>query len=224
MIALFVLVLVLFGGDWFISTTPEEVTFSYQRLGDGDDYDQVLTIKNDGFGAVAPTLEITPLDIRGEPIDGVKVTSALGSTRGAQVIPPFFEEYDILKFEGERADEVYDVKVKIGDLEQVDHPSMPEGGVIAERYFNEGKPANEFEEPFDEIELRNPNPDDVTVDIALIAWQDPPKDENAPHQFEWAITAGAPVTVPAKSRKRVKLGPDTAGIAYVTVLTFSTTS
>ena len=36
MIALFVLVLVLFGGDWFISTTLEEVTFSYQRIGTGD--------------------------------------------------------------------------------------------------------------------------------------------------------------------------------------------
>ena len=35
MIALFALVLVLFGGDWFISTTPDEVTFAYQRLGTG---------------------------------------------------------------------------------------------------------------------------------------------------------------------------------------------
>ena len=125
MIALFVLALVLFGGDWFISTTPDEVTFSYQRIGTGDEYDQVLTIKNDGFGAVAPKLKITPLDSANQPISGVKVTSAFGSVRGTQVVPPFFTEYDILKFEGERADEVWDVKVEIDDLKQVDHPRCP---------------------------------------------------------------------------------------------------
>jgi len=221
-IALFVLALVLFGGDWFISTTPDEVTFSYQRIGTGDEYDQVLTIKNDGFGAVAPKLKITPLDSANQPISGVKVTSAFGSVRGTQVVPPFFTEYDILKFEGERADEVWDVKVEIDDLKQVDHPQMPEGGVVVKRYLNEGKPANEFEDPFDAIELHNPNPDDITVEIALMAWKDAKQGE--PQQFEWVITTGAPVTVPGEGNTTVQLGPDTAGISYVTVQTYSATS
>ena len=70
MIALFVLALVLFGGDWFISTTPDEMTFSYQRIGTGDEYDQVLTIRTTASAAVAPKLTITPLDTANQPIIG----------------------------------------------------------------------------------------------------------------------------------------------------------
>ena len=54
------------------------------------------------------------------------VTSAFGSDRGEQVIPPFFTDYDLLKFEGERANEVRDVRVEIRDLDQVDYPEMEE--------------------------------------------------------------------------------------------------
>lgn len=222
MIALFALVLVLWGGDLFTHTNASEISFSYRAQGAEDEYDQVLTISNNGWGAVAPKLKITPLDSAGVPIAGLEVTSAFGSTRGEQVIPAYYEDFDILKFDGERAGEVRDVRVEIAQLEQVDHPDMPEGGVVVEQYLNEGKPSKEFEEPFDSVELRNPNEDPVPVKLAMIAWQKKRKDK--PQQFEWVITNGETVTVPGGGRELVELGPDTAGISYVTVNVFTSTT
>lgn len=222
MIAILALVLVLWGGDLFSHTDASELSFSYRAQGPSDEYDQVLTITNNGFGAVAPRLKITPLDSASRPISGLKVTSAFGSTRGTQVIPAFYEDFDILKFEGERADEVWDVQVEIAELEQVDHPDLPEGGVVVERYLNEGKPSKEFDDPFDAVELRNPNEDAVPVKLAMIAWQEKKKEQ--PQQFEWVITNGATVTVPGGGRELVELGPDTAGISYVTVNVFMSTT
>ena len=101
------------------------MSFKYTAYG-GDNYDQVLEITSDGFSGVTMDLDITPLDEGGQPISGVTVTSAFGSYRGEQVIPPFFTDYDVLKFEGERASEVRDVRVEIRDLDQVDYPELEE--------------------------------------------------------------------------------------------------
>jgi hypothetical protein len=216
------LVLVLWGGDWFTYTNASELSFEYTAIGAQDEYDQVLTITNDGLGAVAPTLRITPLDAGGRPIAGLEVTSAFGSTRGTMIVPAFYEDWDILKFDGERADEVRDVLVEVERLEQVDYPDTPEGGVSVERHLNEGKPAEDFDDPFDAVELRNPNEEAETVKLALFAWR--AKRGDAPQQFEWVITNGAPVTVPGKGRTLVELGPDTAGIRGVTVNAFRSTT
>ena len=54
------------------------------------------------------------------------MTSAFGSYRGEQVIPPFFTDYDVLKFEGDRASLVRDVRVEIRDLDQIDYPEIEE--------------------------------------------------------------------------------------------------
>jgi hypothetical protein len=107
-------------------------------------------------------------------------------------------------------------------LEQVDYPDMPEGGVIVERYLNEGKPSKDFDDPFDSVELRDPNEEDETVKLALFAWR--AKQGDAPQQFEWVITNGAQVIVPGGGRKLVELGPDTAGISQVTVNAFRSTT
>ncbi|MBE2315526.1 hypothetical protein DVA67_006035 [Solirubrobacter sp. CPCC 204708] len=223
MLTIVILGLALFGAPgWLTHTTAEELSFSYQAIGEEDEFDQVLTIKNDGLGAVAPKLKITPLDSTSQPISGLKVTSAFGSTNGTMIIPSFFEDFDILKFEGARADEVYDVRVEVVELKQVDYPDMPEGGVVIEQYLNEGKPSKEFDDPFDALELHNPNDDDLTIKIALIAWQE--KEGDAPQQFDWVITSGPAVTVPANSRKTLRLGQDTAGIRYVTAWPFQSTT
>jgi hypothetical protein len=218
----FALIVVLWGGDWFTHTSASELRFQYTAIGADDEYDQVLTIDNDGLGAVAPKLKITPLDGGGRPIEGLKVTSAFGSTRGTMIIPAYYKDWDILKFEGEGAEDVRDVQVEVEKLEQVDYPDMPEGGVIVERFLNEGKPSKDFDDPFDSVELRNPNEEDETVKLALFAWRK--KQGDAPQQFEWVITNGAPVTVPGGGRKLVELGPDTAGISQVTVNAFRSTT
>ena len=106
------------------------------------------------------------------------------------MIPPFFTDYDLLKFEGERANEVRDVRVEIRDLEQVDYPEIDEAVTYAA--LRRRGPRRRRGRPFDAIELRNPNDDDVAVKVALMSWGERPEDD--PQQFEWAIPLDDVVT------------------------------
>ena len=179
-VALVCVFAIAFAGCTF-PTEESELSFKYTPYG-GDNYDQVLEITSDGFSGVLMDLEITPLDEDGQTITGVTVTSAFGSYRKGQVIPPFFTDYDLLKFDGERANEVRDVRVEIRDLEQVDYPELDEA-VTYQRY-DDGVPVDD-EATFDAIDLRNGNDDDVVVKVALMSWGERPEED--PQQFEWAI-------------------------------------
>ncbi len=192
-------------------TEEDELSFKYTAYG-GDNYDQVLEISSDGFSGVLMDLEITPLDEDGQTITGVTVESAFGSDRKEQVIPPFFTDYDLLKFQGERANEVRDVRVEIRDLDQVDYPELDEA-VTYQRY-DDGLPVDD-EQTFDAIELRNGDDDHVAVKIALMAWGERP--ESDPQQFEWAIPLDDVYTVPANGSKMVKLPPELADRHVVTI-------
>ena len=115
-----------FAGCTVIPTEHDEMSFKYVADGGEDDFDQRLEITNAGLSAVAPKLRITPLDAAGHPVRGVAVTTAFGSDRGRMVVASFMTEYDVLRFEGDRAREVQDVRVRIEDLEQVSYPEYDE--------------------------------------------------------------------------------------------------
>jgi len=201
-------------------TTRDEVTFKYTAFGGNDQIDQILDIHNDGLHAIRPTLEITPLDANHQPIPGVTVTTAFGSDRGQQVISSYFTDFDILHFEGARASEVRDVRVRISKLHQARYPEMSRE-VTVDRYEG-GVKVTDFDQPFDSVQLVNPNGHDLTMKVVLIAWRRTTK--GAPQQFDWAIPIGAPVKVPAHGRTTVKLPGDLADISGVSVKTYSATS
>jgi hypothetical protein len=211
-VALLVVFALVFAGCTF-PTEESEMSFKYTAYG-GDNYDQVLEITSDGFSGVAMDLDITPLDESGQPISGVTVTSAFGSYRGNQVIPPFFTDYDVLKFEGERATKVRDVDVTVARLEQVDYPTVYRE-VTVER-FDDGRVVRAGDATFDAIELTNTNPNDMPLRIALIGWARAPR--GAPQQAEWVIPLSDDlVTVPAKRRKMIRMPPDLADWVIVSV-------
>jgi hypothetical protein len=213
-VALLFVLAVAFAGCTF-PTEEDELSFTYTAYGGDEQYDQVLEIASDGFSGVLMDLEITPLDEGGQPIDGVTVTSAFGSYRKGQVIPPFFTDYDLLKFDGERANEVRDVRVEIRDLEQVDYPELEKA--ITYQRFDDGLPVDD-EQAFDAIELRNANDDHVAVRVGLMAWGERP--ESDPQQFEWAIPLDDVYTVPANGRKMVKLPPELADEYVLSIETY----
>jgi hypothetical protein len=209
------------GGCTLMPTDESELSFKYHAFGGEHVMDQVLEITNDGAGAVVPTLDITPLDGHGQPIDGLTVTSAFGSERGSRVLPAYFTDIDVLKFEGERAGQVRDVRVRVEKLEQVDYPAMDEE-VSVER-FDDGRVVAAGDATFDAIELTNPNPDDVPVKVALIGWAAAPKGQ--PQQAEWVIPLSDDVvTVPARRRKLIRMPADLADRVVVSVKTYSATS
>jgi hypothetical protein len=195
-------------------TRPGDLSFEYTAIADEGNMDQVLQITNDGDSAVVPTLEITPLDKGGLPIEGLKVTSAFGSERGERVLPALYTDYDVLKFEGERATDVRDVRVTVKRLEQVDYPTVYRD-VTVER-FDDGRVVRAGDATFDAIELTNTNPNDIPLRIALIGWARAPR--GAPQQADWVIPLSDDlVTVPAKKRKLVRMPADLADWVIVSV-------
>ena len=108
------------------------------------------------------------------------------------MLPPYYTELDVLKFEGERAGDVRDVRVKVRDVEQVDYPAIDED--VTAKTFDDGRVVPHGE-TFDAVELTNPNQDDVPVRIALIGWA--AAEDGDPQQAEWVIPLGDDlVTVP----------------------------
>src|SRR3954470_4367803 len=124
--------LIMWGGDIF-PTENNELKFTYHAFGGEDYFDQTLEINNTGLHAVVPTLKITPLDRFGAEIPGLTVSSVFGSERGGRVLPSMWSDWDVLKFEGERASEVRDVRVEVTHLEQVHYPETSQE-VTVKRY------------------------------------------------------------------------------------------
>jgi hypothetical protein len=215
-LALLVVAAIIFG----IPTSRDEVTFKYTAFGGDDQIDQVLEIHNDGLHAITTKLQLTPLDQFGYELENVKVTSAFGTEKGEHVLPSLYTEGDFLKFEGDRAKDVRKVRVKILDIDQVKYPEQTEPMDI-EKYA-EGKKVDKFAEQFDSVELSNPNKDDMTVKLVVIAWLDAKKGD--PQQFDWAIPLENPVEVPGKGKKMVPLPEDLTGISYVSVEAVQVTS
>jgi hypothetical protein len=215
-LALAVVAVILFG----FPTSRDEVTFKYTAFGGKDQIDQVLEIHNDGLHAITTELQITPLDQFGAEVEGVTVKTAFGTEKREHVLPSLYTEGDFLKFEGDRAKDVRDVRVKIIDLDQVKYPEQSEP-VNVEKYDDGGR-VDKFAEEFDSVELSNPNDDDMTVKLVVIAWLEQKGDD--PQQFDWAIPLEDPVEVPGKGKKTVPLPEDLTDISYVTVEAVQVTS
>src|SRR3954463_3652550 len=161
-LAFLVVALIVFG----FPTSRDEVHFKYTAFGGNDRIDQILEIQNDGLHAIRPPLNITPLDAAGPEIPGLTVTTAFGSDRGQRVIASEFTDFDILHFEGDRAGDVRDVRVEIAKLRQGRSPDMTEE-VTVDR-FEAGRKVDDFNLPFDAIQLHNPNGDALPIKVVLI--------------------------------------------------------
>jgi hypothetical protein len=212
--ALVVLAVALTGCTVF-PTEEDEMSFKYVPEGDEDDFDQTLEITNEGLNAVAPTLKITPVDIGGDPVDGVTVTTAFGSDRGRQVVASYMTETEVLRFEGERAEDVVDVKVEIEKLEQVDYPEFDDYFKV-QRFDDDV--AVEQDKPFDTIELSNPNDKPMTMGLVLMAWEE--AERNGLEQFAWSIPLDQVYTLPANGRGRFPMPEGLADEVVVTVVPF----
>ena len=204
-----------FAGCTGIPTTHDEMSFKYVAEGDEDDFDQTLEITNEGLSAVVPTLEITPLDAARNPVPGVAVLTAFGSDRGRQVVASFMTETEVLRFEGERADEVVDVRVEIEKLEQVSYPDFEKYFDI--QRFDDDVPVD-GDKTFDALDLSNPNDKTLSMGVALIAWEQ--SERNGLEQFAWSIPLDDVYTVPAHGRERVPLPEGLADELVVTVVPY----
>lgn len=171
------------------------LSFSYRELGPDGYINQTLTITNHSFASFAPTLVVTPLDKTGHTLSDLHVTTAFGSDRGNLVIPPNGQSYDILTFHGPDAARVFQVKVHVKALTQVNSPAGPDH-VNAQAADASGNLVSKFDN-FDKVALINSNTTPVAVRIAYIVYDQPPP--NVPQQAVSVTPIGGLITVPAQS-------------------------
>jgi hypothetical protein len=191
-----------------------DLRFQFTSIAPSGFIDQTLWIENSGPKGVAPTLEFTPVDAAGNPVDGVVVQTAFGSDKGALVVPPGARVLDILRFSGEHRDDVEDVRVRATDTTEVDVSHL-DHEISAERVARDGGDAG-YGEPFERVVLRNPNPVAVSVRVLLLQFDPPPRGE--PQQFVRARHITGLVRLAPRSRRTVELERTAVGSvqAYLT--------
>lgn len=176
----------------------DKIGVEYDRLGGSGSIDQALTITNQADVAVALKANIEPLDASGQVLESVKVRSLYGSTRGAQILVPGVS-VDFLIFRGSRSSKVRDVRLADVGVETTEFPTVSTlvEAVPLDRAGRElDYPAN-----FSTVALRNLNPEQVTVRVVGIVWNQPAQGES--QQALKVLPLSELVAVPAGGEVRV---------------------
>ncbi|GAA0939397.1 hypothetical protein GCM10009554_29100 [Kribbella koreensis] len=187
-------------------TQPDQLAFSYRRIGGEGYMDQVLTIVNGGPTAAVPTLEITPLDPSGTPVLGITVGTAYGSDRGKVLVPTAGDATDVLIFHGADVARISDVRVSVRDMVTPDYPRAP--------VFDDPQPRDDSgtpttkSGPFSAFTVINPNRGQISLGVVCIIWNQP--FDGQPQEVLEATTLGvatvagrdtATIPVPASAQQ-----------------------
>lgn len=167
-----------------------ELTFAYRADGGSGYVDQVLTIANTGAVAATPSFDIIPLDATGEQVRGIRVESAFGTDHGGQVVPAYTEVIDILRFEGEDAADVADVRVEEVEPDPFAADVPPANDLRVTRYDVSG--STEDERTLGKVELTNTYDAWVKVRIVGLEYAG---DERGTQQFTQVTDLTGPISI-----------------------------
>lgn len=184
-----------------------ELTFEYRATAEPGFMDQTLAIENPGGTGLAPVLELTPLDASGEPMAGVRVRTAYGSDSGRLVVPPRTAVVDVLRFEGRGARDVEDVRVDVGEVDEVDAGTITEEAVV-QRLDRAGRPVEDFE-PFHAFRVSNENDAEIDVRVVVIEWEQPPPGES--QQAIRVTPVSSLLSIAPGGQETVRLPPELRG-------------
>lgn len=148
---------------------------SFAYVGDsGEDetINQTLQITNDLPTSVVPLLSFKALDKHDRVLRGVKVSTIYGSDRG-ELVAPYGASLDILRFSGPGQHDVADVRVTVRRMTVA---SIPAGRhpVTTQALDGRGHEITRFER-FSAVKLTNEDGIPVSVRIAYVVWDQPPK-------------------------------------------------
>ncbi|MFI0965850.1 hypothetical protein ACH4S8_31320 [Streptomyces sp. NPDC021080] len=149
---------------------------SFDYVGDsGEDetINQTLHITNDVPASVVPVLSFKALDKHDHVLRQVKVSTIYGSDRG-KLVAPYGTSFDILRFSGPGKHDVADVRVTV---RRTTIASIPAGrhAVTTQALDSHGREITRFER-FSAVRLTNEDNIPVSVRIAYVLWDQPPKD------------------------------------------------
>ncbi|MPY31604.1 hypothetical protein FNH09_10015 [Streptomyces adustus] len=148
---------------------------SFHYVGDSgmdETINQILQITNASPASVVPVLSFEALDKRHHVLPQVKVSTIYGSDQG-KLVTPYGTSTDILRFAGLGKHDVADVRVTVRSTTSADIPAgMHE--VTTQALDSHGRKITKFER-FSAVEVTNEDDFPVSVRIAYILWDQPPK-------------------------------------------------
>lgn len=190
------------GGSREGASSADQLAFAYQARGEPGFIDQTLTITNSGTEAVAPDLDLVPLDADGAELDGVTVVTAYGSDEGGQVVPALTEVVDIVKFKGRAAADVADVRVEVASVVEVEGEVPPANDLRVLR-FDLGGERGPTTTTLGTIALRNPYDAPVTVVVVGVQYAEIEGDE--PQHFNKVSRLAGPVEIAPGEKFRAEV-------------------
>ncbi len=186
-----------------------DAPFTVQYVARGTDgaLDQTLTITNATETSVMPTLRFRPINMYGLALPHVVTIGVNGSHAGRAILPAGGALVDVLRFDGQGADQVRFVEVEVAEVEEVDLPGpvQPCRAVMIDM----DQKATAASEQFWGIGLVNPNPFGVTMRISLVRLEDPHGE--APRQVENVVTLQDDVDLASESNHVIWLPEDVRG-------------
>lgn len=150
---------------------PQPFTVKYVPVATDGSLDQTLTITNNTDVSVQPTLRFTTYNAYGSQLPHVTTRGVNGSHVGAALLPAGGTLLDVLRFDGQGADQVRGVTVELAAAEEVDHPALEKD--VKSVMIDMDQKATADPEDFWGIGLVNPNPFGVTMRISLVELEDP---------------------------------------------------
>lgn len=185
---------------------------SFQYVGDSgvdDTMNQQLSITNAIQVSLAPVLRFEALDKDDNVLPDVTVNTVYGSNRGDLVVP-YGTSLDILRFSGAGKHEVADVRVTVLEAYGARIPAGPHE-VTTQALDAHGRETSRFMR-FSAVRLTNEDDIAVSVRIAYILWDQPPK--GVTQQAVEVTPVGGLVRVPAHSTAVVRVtGKAAAAVA-----------
>ncbi|MFF2436180.1 hypothetical protein ACFVU4_18695 [Streptomyces sp. NPDC058107] len=166
---------------------------------------QQLEIKNVSGGSLVPILSFSALDKNHQVLPEVKVSTVYGSDRG-DLVAPYGTSIDILRFSGPGKHDVADVRVKVHSTATALIPAG-EHEVTTQALDIHGREITRFER-FSKVRLTNEDDFPVSVRIAYILWDQPPK--GVTQQAVEVTAVGGLTVVPPHGTAVVKVTGDAA--------------
>lgn len=182
-------------------------TVKYVPVATDGSLDQTLTITNNTEVSVQPTLRFQVYNAYGSPLPHVTTRGVNGSHVGAAVLPAGGTLREVLRFDGQGADQAQGVAVELAAAEEVDHPALDQD--VKSVMIDLDQKATAEPEDFWGIGLVNPNPFLVTMRISLVELED--ARPGRPRQVLDAVTMQEDIDMASMSNHVIWLPEDVRG-------------
>lgn len=169
--------------------------------------DQTLTITNNTEVSVQPTLRFRPHNVYGVELPHVTTRGVNSTHLGRAILPAGGTLREVLRFDGQGAEQVRAVQVELAEVEEIDHPALEQDTKTV--MINLDQKATADPNEFWGIGVVNPNPFGVTIRISLVALEERQRDN--PRQVVDVVTLQEDVDMASESNHVIWLPEDVRG-------------